>query len=321
MDIFTKRTVFDKIPEQLSDLAKEYQLEEVEQIEKGAVIPEKELEMDIEERTVVKYISAISVDRDGDIILPDGGQMDDYRKHPTVLYAHRHGADMFGGGEPTLPVGKAVWIKADKFGVKAKIKFAKNDLANAIFEMYKDGFPLASSIGFIPLEGVRNDGSREWKETVKYVKTKYGMSTKDINSAKQIFTKWYLLEDSEVPVPANQDALALAFKNGTFKCKSVDLLKDLELEDQKDKIKIEELEKALELAKERNQEIVTGNEQITIEHENEIAELNMLNANLEEKMRIMKAEKPKFTKKDAQTLIKASNKQFLDHIDKLMGKV
>ena len=47
----------------------------------------------------------------------------------------------------------------------------------------------------------------------------------------------------------------------------------------------------------------------------------MLNANLEEKMRIMKAEKPKFTKKDAQTLIKASNKQFLDHIDKLMGKV
>ena len=317
MDILTKRTVLDKIPEQLSDLAKEYQLEEVEQIEKGAVIPEKELEMDIEERTVVKYISAISVDRDGDIILPDGGQMDDYRKHPTVLYAHRHGADMFGGGEPTLPVGKAVWIKADKFGVKAKIKFAKNDLANAIFEMYKDGFPLASSIGFIPLEGVRNDGSREWKETVKYVKTKYGMSTKDINSAKQIFTKWYLLEDSEVPVPANQDALALAFKNGTFKCKSVDLLKDLELEDQKDKIKIEELEvKVLELEailEQRNLDNTTQEDTIT-----------ELEAKIKKKtaeIKRIKAEKPKFTKKDAQTLIKASNKQFLDHIDKLMGKV
>ena len=317
MDILTKRTVLDKIPEQLSDLAKEYQLEEVEQIEKGAVIPEKELEMDIEERTVVKYISAISVDRDGDIILPDGGQMDDYRKHPTVLYAHRHGADMFGGGEPTLPVGKAVWIKADKFGVKAKIKFAKNDLANAIFEMYKDGFPLASSIGFIPLEGVRNDGSREWKETVKYVKTKYGMSTKDINSAKQIFTKWYLLEDSEVPVPANQDALALAFKNGTFKCKSVDLLKDLELEDQKDKIKIEELEvKVLELEailEQRNLDNTTQEDTIT-----------ELEAKIKKKtaeIKRIKAEKPKFTKKDAQTLIKASNKQFLDYIDVKMGKV
>ena len=317
MDIFTKRTVFDKIPEQLSDLAKEYSLEEVELIQKGAVIPERELEIDEEERTVVKYVSTISVDRDGDIILPDGGQIKDFAKNPVILYAHKHGADMFGGGNDTLPIGKDVWIKADKFGIKAKQKYANHQLANDIFQMHVDGFALASSIGFIPLEYVRNDGSKEWKETVKYVKDKYGMSAKDIKSAKIIFTKWYLLEHSDVPVPSNPDALAQAYSSGEFKCKSVGLVKDLELEDQKDKIKIEELEvKVLELEailEQRNLDNTTQEETIT-----------ELEAKIKKKtaeIKRIKAEKPKFTKEMAQKLISDNTDKYLELIDKQMGKV
>ena len=324
MDIFTKRTVFDKIPEQLSDLAKEYSLEEVELIQKGAVIPERELEIDEEKRTVVKYVSTISVDRDGDIILPDGGQIKDFAKNPVILYAHKHGADMFGGGNDTLPIGKDVWIKADKFGIKAKQKYANHQLANDIFQMHVDGFALASSIGFIPLEYVRNDGSREWKETAKYVKDKYGMSAKDIKSAKIIFTKWYLLEHSDVPVPSNPDALAQAYSSGEFKCKSVGLVKDLELEEQKEAFTIKELEQSLVIECEKTKELekevkdkdfsILSLEAFVEQHSSEIVELTA-------EIKRIKAEKPKFTKEMAQKLISDNTDKYLELIDKQMGKV
>ena len=317
MDILTKRTTFDKIPEQLSDLAKEYDLEQVELIQKGAVIPERELEIDEEERTVVKYVSTISVDRDGDIILPDGGQIKDFAKNPVILYAHKHGADMFGGGNDTLPIGRDVWIKADKFGIKAKQRYAKHQLAEDIFNMHKDGFPLASSIGFIPLEYVRNDGSKEWKETAKYVKDKYGMSSKDIKSAKIIFTKWYLLEHSDVPVPSNPDALAQAYSSGEFKCKSLNLVKDLDLEAEKEKNQLEELNvKILELdaiLEQRNLDVSM--------HEKTIDELELTITEKDAEIKRIKAEKPKFTKKMAEKMVDTKMKEVTNHIRKKFGEV
>ena len=317
MDIVTKRTVLDKIPEQLSDLAKEYSLEEVELVQKGAFIPERELEIDEEERTVVKYVSTVSVDRDGDIILPEGGQIKDFQKNPVILYAHKHGSDMFGGGNDTLPIGKDVWIKADKFGIKAKQKYANHQLASDIFDMHKDGFPLASSIGFIPLEWVRNDGSKEWKETAKYVKDKYGMSTKDVNSAKTIFKTWYLLEHSDVPVPSNPDALALAYSKGEFKCKSINLIEDLDLVAEAEKRQLDKLAEEYNelLDKSRTLEELDKNNNKTI------SELKHTISEKDAEIKRIKAEKPKFTKEMAKNLIQASNKEFLDHIDKLMGKV
>ncbi len=304
MDILTKRTVFDKIPERLSGIAKEYNLDEIALVEKGAVIPEKELEIDEQERTVVKYISTVSVDRDGDIILPDGILMDDFRKNPVILYAHKHGSDIFGGGSDTLPIGKDVWIKADKFGIKAKQKYANHQLANDVFNMHKDGFALASSIGFIPLEFKENDGGSEWKELAKYVKDKYGLKPKEINSARGVYTKIYLLEHSDVPVPSNPDALALAYAEGNFKCKSIDLINDLELEEMKTikelEEKVEELEKSLKtLEKEKSE----------LEH------------SLSEKTAEIEQMKPKFTKEKALEMISRSNDAILEHIDRKLGKV
>ena len=317
MDILTKRTVLENIPEQLTDLAKEYDLEQVELIQKGAVIPERELEIDEEERTVVKYVSTISVDRDGDIILPDGGQIKDFAKNPVILYAHKHGADMFGGGNDTLPIGRDVWIKADKFGIKAKQRYAKHQLAEDIFNMHKDGFPLASSIGFIPLEYVRNDGSKEWKETAKYVKDKYGMSSKDIKSANIIFTKWYLLEHSDVPVPSNPDALAQAYSSGEFKCKSLNLVKDLDLEAEKEKNQLEELNvKILELdaiLEQRNLDVSM--------HEKTIDELELTITEKDAEIKRIKAEKSKFTKAMAEKMVDTKMKEITNHIRKKFGEV
>ena len=321
MDIVTKRTVLDKVPEQLSDLVKEYKLEQVEYVEKGAVIPERELEIDEEERTVVKYVSTISVDRDGDIIRPDGILMDDFRKNPVILYAHNHGSiGWLGGGDPVLPLGKDIWIKPDKFGVKAKQKYAKHQLAEDVFQMHKDGFALASSIGFIPLEYVRNDGSKEWKEAAKDVRDKYGLKKKDVDSANIIFTKTYLLEHSDVPVPSNPDALALAYESGDFKCKSVELVKDLALEPTEE----EKLAKSLELETEKVKNLaleLSGSQIANSELQKQVSELEHTISKKDAEIKRIKAEKPKFTKEMAEKIINTKFKEITDHIRKKFGEV
>jgi len=355
MDILTKRSKIEHIADKLDQikslygitkeldglkqLIKEYDLDEVEFIEKGFSGTEKGFEVNEEERSVVKYVSTISVDRDGDIIIPEGGVFDDFNKHKVILYAHRHGADMFGGGEAVLPIGKDMWIKKDKFGVKAKqVYHDVTELARNIFDMHVKGFPLASSIGFIPLEIVYNDGGKEWKETAKYVKDEYGLKTKDINSAKSIIKKWYLLEHSDVPVGSNPDTLMAAFKAGEVKFKSAQLLQDLELEKQKEAFtikeleeslvieceKTEELEKTIELLEKDNdafEKLATDGANIVITQEKTISELEATIKEKDAEIKRIKAEKPKFTKEQAKKLIDSKMIEVLNHIDKLMGKV
>jgi len=76
------------------------------------------------------------------------------------------------------------------------MKFANTEFANEIFELYKDGFMNAFSVGFIPVdsEPMEKDSDSVW-------------------GAKR-FLKWELLEYSAVPVPANPEALALAVSKG-----------------------------------------------------------------------------------------------------------
>lgn len=296
MDILTKKTKINEISEKLRPILEDYNIKEAELIEKGAFIPDRELEIDENERTVVKYVSTISVDRDGDIIRPDGVILDDFRKNPIFLYAHKHGSDIFGGGNDTLPLGKDVWIKADNFGIKVKQKYAKHQLAEDIFQMHVDGFPLASSIGFIPIKYVINDGSKEWKEAAKNVIDKYGLKPKDVNSARVIYTKVYLLEHSDVPVPSNPDALALAYKSGNFKIKSFELKKDLELE----KIMQEELKKKIEELEENTKLL----EKELDKKEKMIEELNSFNK-----------------KETIEKLISSYTKRVSDYIDMKLGKV
>ena len=67
------------------------------------------------ERAVIAKISTISVDRDGDVMLPSGAQLDDYNKNPVVLFGHDAGR---------IPIGKAVAIQTRSRDIVAKVVFA-----------------------------------------------------------------------------------------------------------------------------------------------------------------------------------------------------
>jgi HK97 family phage prohead protease len=124
------------------------------------------------------------IDRQGESVNPKGWLLDNYLKNPVILYAHNYAA---------LPIGKAlrVWLENDQ--LMFTIQFAKTDMAQEVFQLYKDGFLSAFSVGFIP---------RKMDETGQFT-----------------FAETELLELSAVPVPANPQALALSAE-GVTKIKS-----------------------------------------------------------------------------------------------------
>ena len=167
-------------------------------------------ESDDTERTITAVISTSAVDRDREVLMPDGAEFESYLKNPVVLWAHQHF---------DLPIGRTLWIKADKKKITAKAQFAKTPLAEQIYQMYKDGYLSAFSVGFNPLS---------WREPTEQERKRAGW--KDVRT---VYDKWELLEFSAVPVPSNPEALAVAVKSKQIHLDDK-LLKSLGLDEESD---------------------------------------------------------------------------------------
>lgn len=139
--------------------------------------------IDTAKRTITALVSTDSVDRDGDVIVPAGWQLENYRKNPVVLWAHRY---------DQLPIAKALAIEPAEHGLLAMMQFAEHQLAQDVFDLYAGGFLRAFSVGFRVLEYTRRQDAQA--------------------QTGWLIMKAELLEFSAVPVPANQDALVLAAK-------------------------------------------------------------------------------------------------------------
>jgi len=153
------------------------------------------------ERASIDIITAAVKDRDGEMVLPQGIDLTDYRKNPVVIWGHKH--------SDGLPIGKNIWIKYDKVknALIAKTQYAEHNFANEVYE-YRKNFPLGVSIGFI---------AKEWidREDFNDVNLKsFGLTNKDVEGVNRIFTKCSLLEYSLVNIPSVADATMLAINKG-----------------------------------------------------------------------------------------------------------
>lgn len=129
----------------------------------------------------VAVASTNSVDRHGEIIDNNGWDLKAYKKNPVILWAHDH-------SEPAIGVSKKTWVEG--VGKKAKLMIQPvlhdvTEKARAIKQLIEMGVTNSLSVGFRPLE------------------------TKD----NVTFDKNELLEVSIVNVPANADAMMLAYKS------------------------------------------------------------------------------------------------------------
>ena len=200
MDFITQRKKLkEAFPDLVHSIADQYgkKEEDLSLIRKGLVA--SKIEFQEGERAVISIISTGAKDRDNEIVDPNGAILDDYRKNPIVLFGHNHW---------DLPIGKNEWIKQDGGNLIAKTIYAGHAEAEKVYQYRKDGFPLAESIGFIPLE---------WID--------YGETERAANGGvRRKYTKWVLLEYSDVPVPANPEAISLAVSKGLLEKEVKELL-------------------------------------------------------------------------------------------------
>lgn len=134
------------------------------------------------DRTLTAYASTGDVDRDREAILPSAwdNTIEAFRKNAVLLWAHDYRIP---------PVGKVSDLQVDEHGLRFTAQFATTDFAGEVWELYREGFLNAFSVGFRPLkyESVDDDGDGE--------------------QPIRLFTECELLEISAVPVPANPHAL------------------------------------------------------------------------------------------------------------------
>jgi hypothetical protein len=126
-------------------------------------------------------ITTNCVDRQNEVMDPDGADLTNYMTNPVVLYGHAY------QGMESIPIGRAISMEiyhdGDKKGIKASWEWQDYDvspLISAVRKSWERGFLNTASIGFMP---------NEYKETT--------------------VSKWEMLEYSVVPIPANPEALRI----------------------------------------------------------------------------------------------------------------
>ena len=139
-----------------------------------------------------------SVDRDGEVLIPQGMNAKDYQQNPVLFYNHEY----------NNPVGKVTNIKRVENAVVGDLEFAKRpdeykgDFFPEFVEvLVRQGIIKGVSVGFVPEE----NGARA---ATKADRSKFG------GRIKRVFNRWKLLEVSIAPLPANQDALIQAVGKG-----------------------------------------------------------------------------------------------------------
>ncbi len=173
-----------------------YKVLEIEEAEKIRKLRPPELRgIDENARTIEHIISTDSPDRDGDIIEADGWDLKEFKENPVVLFGHRHDEE---------PIARNIEIKVIENGLKAVTQFPPEGIherADRLFELNKLGFIRSWSVGFLPIEA-------EPREHGKGIH----------------FRKQKLLEYSNVPIPANAEAVNLAVSKGLVTEKDLEIL-------------------------------------------------------------------------------------------------
>jgi phage head maturation protease len=157
--------------------------------------------VDEDERSIKSVITTDSLDRDCEVVLTKGLNFKDLKNSGAVLFMH----------DPSKVVGRNAWVQKEKAGAAgmqaiAKTIFAKTELAEEVFQLIKGGFIKGWSIGMDWMSQKRRD------LTEKDLK-----SRPDWAGASAVIEKASVLEYSAVSIPANAEAVTLAYERGLVK--------------------------------------------------------------------------------------------------------
>jgi len=143
-------------------------------------------------------ITAETLDRDGEVLIPQGMNSREFDQNPVLFWNHDY----------AKPVGKCVGLKRGERAIVGEFTFAKKPdgyvgefFPEVAAALVGQGIVNAVSVGYVPESGgVRRATDIDRK--------KYG------DEVQTIFSRWKLLEVSLAPLQANPDALITAVKKG-----------------------------------------------------------------------------------------------------------
>jgi hypothetical protein len=163
--------------------------------------PTVTIEIKDDERTDVSLVTTDAVDRDLEVVLPEGGDWSQFLRNPVVTFAHRY---------DELPVGRALWVKRHRDamhnGWLAKTRYTVRPegwegqwFPDAVWHFVKAGDLPGKSIGFLPLEvsPPRDDEVAERAE---------------LSGVRMLIRRWLALEYAVAPVQSNPEALVVEAK-------------------------------------------------------------------------------------------------------------
>lgn len=143
-------------------------------------------------------ITAETLDRDGEVLIPQGMNSTEFDKNPTLFWNHDY----------AQPVGRCNGLKRKESTIVGDFTFAQRPdgysgefFPEVAAALVGQGIVNAVSVGYVPEDG----GVRRATEIDR---KKYG------DRVHTIYSRWKLLEVSLAPLQANPDALITAVKKG-----------------------------------------------------------------------------------------------------------
>ena len=143
-------------------------------------------------------ITAETLDRDGEVLMPQGMNSQEFEKNPTLFWNHDY----------SLPIGRNVALKRRDRDIVGEFVFAQRPDGHAgdffpevAAALVAQGVVNAVSVGAIPEEnGIRKASEVDRK--------RYG------NRVERIISRWKLMEVSLAPLQANPEAVITAVRKG-----------------------------------------------------------------------------------------------------------
>lgn len=189
-----------------------------------------------EPNTFEAIITNDSLDRDKEVLIPEGMDYKDFMKNPVVFFNHDY----------TQPIGKVLKLHKYKNQWKATVKIAErpSDFEGAyfpeyVFSLIDQDIIKGVSIGFQIKEGGTRPPSKKDKKD-------YG---KDV---RNIITDFILMELSIAPLQSNQTALITSVNKGLVTREQVKMYFNIDLEEEKKEEVIEKKEMNLTLSVKKN---------------------------------------------------------------------
>jgi len=200
------KEIIDRFPKAARDAIKK-EMPDFDKAEMERHTCQTEIKEVGKDRKATIYLSTRVVDRDDDIVTPDGWNLKDYLLNSIGLWAHNS----------SIPaVYKADETVTDDFGLLQRITFAETTFANDLWLLVKGGFLKTFSAGFRSNDASwrMDDGEAFDLKVGGFMDAWPELTEADATRCDRIITEKTLFESTICNVPSNPMALVLSLDEG-----------------------------------------------------------------------------------------------------------